>query len=70
MWWFYLISLCGCFDTAHWDFLSVSLLSFINKRAIFSLKVNRDVGNKSEMEDILFKPVLKKIKSNFGAFLR
>ena len=53
MWWFYLISLCGSFDAAHWDFLWVPLLSFLNKRAIFSLKVNRDVGHKSEMEDIL-----------------
>ena len=39
MWWFYLISLCGSFDAAHWDFLSVLLLPFINKRDIFSLKV-------------------------------
>ena len=52
MWWLYLISLCGCFDAAHWDFLSVSLLSFIDKRATFTLKVNRDVGYKSEMEGI------------------
>ena len=50
MWWFYLISLCASFDASHWVFLSVPLLSFINKQAIFSLKVNRDVGHKSEME--------------------
>ena len=63
MWWFYLISyvlvlfnftvvvlmqLVGFFFT-------VLLLSFINKRAIFALKVNVDidVDNKSEMNDIL-----------------
>ena len=50
--WFYLISLCGSFDAAHWVFLSVPL-SFINRQANFSLKVNRNVGHKSEMEDIL-----------------
>ena len=55
MWWFYLISLCGSFDAARWFFLTVLLLSFINKRAIFALKVNMDVDvdNKSEMNDIL-----------------
>ena len=46
------MSLYGSFDTAHWDFLSVLLLSFINKGATFSLKVDKDVGHKSEMEDI------------------
>ena len=53
MWWFYLISLRGNFDAADWVFLSVPLLSFSNKRAIFALKVNMDVDHKSEMEDIL-----------------
>ena len=53
MWWFYLISLCGGFDAANWDFLLVPLLSFISKRVILSLNVNRDVGHKSEMKDIL-----------------
>ena len=38
MWWFYLISLCGSFDAAHWDFLSVLLLSFINKWDILKVK--------------------------------
>ena len=51
--WFYLISLCVSFDATHWVFLSVPLLYFINKQAIFSVKVNRDVGHKSEMEDVL-----------------
>ena len=35
------------------DFLSVPLLSFINKRAIFVLKVNMTIDQKSETEDIL-----------------
>ena len=58
IWWFCLISLtgsfislCGSFDAAHWDFLSVPL-SFINNQVFFSLKDNRDVGHKSEMEEI------------------
>ena len=41
------------FDAAHWNFLSVPLLSFINKRSIFPLKVNKNDGHKSEMEDNL-----------------
>ena len=51
--WFYLISLCCSFDADDWGFLSVPLLSFTNKQTIFSLKVNRDTGYKSKMEDIL-----------------
>ena len=35
------------------DFLSVPLLSFINRRAVFVLKVNMAIDQKSEMEDIL-----------------
>ena len=53
-------------DAPHCDFLSVPLLSLINKGAIFFLKVNMDVGHKSESEDIL-SLYQKKIKSNFGA---
>ena len=53
MWWFYLISLWGSFDGNCWVFLSVSLLYFVKKRAIFILKISMSVDRKSEMEAIL-----------------
>ena len=69
MWWIYLISLCGSYDTAHWGFLSVPLSGFINKQTILALKVIMDVDHKSEIEDVL-NLYRKKIKCNFGAPLR
>ena len=48
-------------------FLSVPLLSFINKPAMFALKVNMDFDHKSEMEDILNKAGLSELLQRFIA---